>query len=257
MNTNQLYEIEDFLIENEESALIGRLAGSVTHEVSTPLGLGVMGVSHIKEKISHLKKLYESEEMSEEDFENFLTSASELCDSTEESLKKAATLINNFKDMASQQNSLQISHFNLYEYINEILLNLRNQLKKKKYNLILNFDKNLMIKSYAGLISLILTNFIQNSIEHGFKDHNSGDIIIDIKKDNDLVTLIYKDSGEGIDKVTQECMFEPFFSTQTDSKGLGLYGVQSVVQHWLKGTIECNSTPKQGAEFIIKFKEST
>ncbi len=64
------------------------------------------------------------------------------------------------------------------------------------------------------------------------------------------VRLSVKDSGVGMDEVTQKRVFEPFFTTKTSGTGLGLPVVFSIVkQH--KGYVIVSSRPGSGARFDV------
>lgn len=58
------------------------------------------------------------------------------------------------------------------------------------------------------------------------------------------------DSGRGMDEMTRERMFEPFFSTRVGGNGLGLATVREIVlQHG--GGLKVHSTPGAGTQFDI------
>ncbi len=66
------------------------------------------------------------------------------------------------------------------------------------------------------------------------------------------IKVSVKDTGHGIEPQIMNRIFEPFFTTKEIGEGTGLglpaaYG--AISEH--KGLIECNSKPRQGAEFII------
>jgi signal transduction histidine kinase len=59
-----------------------------------------------------------------------------------------------------------------------------------------------------------------------------------------------KDAGRGMDEMTQERMFEPFFSTRVGGHGLGLATVREIVlQH--AGAVKVRSAPGAGTQFDI------
>lgn len=66
------------------------------------------------------------------------------------------------------------------------------------------------------------------------------------------VCLDVKDSGEGIDAKVRERIFDPFFSTKTDGRGLGLASVIGIVRAH-KGTMFVASQAGRGTTFTVVF----
>lgn len=64
------------------------------------------------------------------------------------------------------------------------------------------------------------------------------------------VQLEVSDTGSGIDKQTQARIFDPFFSTKSRSRGLGLAAVQGIVRSH-KGVLRLSSEAGVGTKFTV------
>lgn len=264
-HTNEEYEVslenlkktQTQLIESEKMASLGGLVAGVAHEINTPVGIGITGSSHFLEMTNKLKKLYDSENMGEDEFEDYLNSSVELANLINLNLSKAAKLVNSFKQIAVDQTSEEKRTFNLQKYLNEVLLSIGNVLKKTQIKVNINCDSSIKIYSYPGLLSQIITNLIINSIIHGFDEGNKkGEINIDVKLSEEKLILLYKDDGKGIPLENMNKIFDPFFTTNRENggSGLGLNIIYNIITKQLNGTIKCKSNEPIGAEFLITFK---
>ena len=65
-----------------------------------------------------------------------------------------------------------------------------------------------------------------------------------------FIKVTFRDHGEGIPRVHLANIFDPYFSTKKEGKGLGLTVVYSIV-HNHNGRIEVESEPGQGAAFTL------
>jgi signal transduction histidine kinase len=113
---------------------------------------------------------------------------------------------------------------------------------------------DLEIDSYPGALSQVLTNFMMNSLVHGFPEGQAGTITICARlQDPDTVVIRYRDTGKGIPEKNIAKIFEPFFTTRRGSggTGLGLHIVFNIVAQSLGGTIAVESIEGQGASFIL------
>jgi len=241
------------LIQSEKMAALGGLVAGVAHEINTPIGLSITGITHIKDQTMSLKKLYDKQNMSQQEFENYLKINLDINDSIYLNLKRAAELIQSFKEVAVTQSNESKYDFNLRENIDHILISLRNHLKKTDIDVKIECDKALRIYSDPGSISQIFTNFITNSLLHGFKKGDKGIINIKVTEKDKNIHIIYKDSGKGIKKDDLPKIFNPFFTTnrQEGGTGLGLNIVYNIVTSKLNGTINAKSIFGQGVEFEI------
>jgi len=253
---NDLQEAQSNVINSKKMASLGEMVAGVAHEINTPVGSSLTGITHLQDTVKNLRDLYEKNDMSEDDFKDFLDTSEKVASALITNLVRTAELVRSFKQVASDQTSDIIRIFNVKEYINEILLSLRNSLKHTKHIVSIECDDNLMLKNHPGYFAQILTNFIMNSLIHAFNKNDIGHIDISIKKDTNIVTFTYSDDGKGINKEHLDKIFNPFFTTNRDDggTGLGLNIVHNIVTKNLGGTIECHSQLGNGTQFIINFE---
>lgn len=171
-------------------------------------------------------------------------------------LERAALLIKSFKQVSTDLSYESQRVFNIKDYLEEILVSIQPKLKKTKLAVKVRCDDDLVINSYPGAFSQIMTNLIMNTIMHAYEPGESGNILIEVKKDDQEITLLYSDNGRGMEKEVQGKIFDPFFTTRRGSggTGLGLYIVYNIVNQQFHGSITCNSLPGKGAAFTIRLK---
>lgn len=252
-----LKQTQDKLIESEKMASLGSLVAGVAHEINTPVGIGLTGITHFIEESSSLSKDYKNGMMTEEKFKSFLADTNEISLLIKKNLKRTAHLVQSFKQVAVDQTNDVKREINLKEYIDEVLFSLDNIIKKTNLNIDIIGDDNLLITTYPGSISQIITNLVINSIKHGFEEKEKGNINIIISEKNKKFTLIYKDTGKGIKEENLNKIFDPFFTTNREKggTGLGLNIIYNIITNTLNGSIKCKSQEGKGVEFIIMFDE--
>ena len=242
------------MVQSEKMAALGNLVSGVAHEVNTPLGNAITGGSIILKESKNLLSLMETGTLKKSTMEQGLQILNETSNLLLKSLTQAADLIRSFKRISVDQGAEDMREFNLYEYLQEILLTFHNNLKKVPVTVNLSGDHKLSLKSYPGVYAQILTNFIQNSLLHGFNDQTSDPTItIDYHIESDNLVLTYTDNGQGMDDNMRTIAFEPFTTTKrnTGGSGLGLNIIYNLVTQKLNGTITLKSEPAKGTTFTI------
>jgi signal transduction histidine kinase len=250
---DELENSKERLVESEKMASLGGMVAGVAHEINTPVGMALTGTSHLNDEIKELLKQYEEKELSENSFKEFINGSQTLCKSIENNLVKAANLVKSFKQVAVDQSSNENRKFNLKDYIDEILLSIHNETKKRKHKIIVDIDDNIILNSNPGAFSQIVTNFIMNSFIHAFGDDEIGEIKISaIVKDNHL-HFIYEDNGKGLDEKQKAKIYDPFFTTNraNGGSGLGMNIVYNLVTAKLSGKIKIESEIGHGVRFLI------
>lgn len=255
----QLTNAQNQLVQSEKMAALGGLVAGVAHEINTPVGIGVTAASYLKDSVEKIKNLSLENQMKRSDFEQFLQQTDESSDIILKNLNRAAELIRGFKQVAVDQSSESNREFNVYEYINEVLISLKPKLKKTKHKVEVLGDKEIEIKSNPGAFSHIVTNFVTNSLLHGFEHIEEGHMRFVLSKEGKFLKVIYTDDGAGIPPENIKQIFNPFFTTKRGQggSGLGLHVLYNSVTQSLGGTIECKSEVGKGVEFTIRIPIQT
>jgi signal transduction histidine kinase len=251
-----LKQAQDQLVETEKMASLGGLVAGIAHEINTPVGIGLTAITHFTEISKRLADKYQQNKMSKQDFDGFLVATTESAKIINRNLERTADLVRSFKQISVDQSSDERRTFNVKEYIYEILLSIHHITKKSNVAITLQCDPSLIINSYPGALSQIVSNLVINSTIHGFPNNEFGDASITIDKKSDTVMVVYQDNGRGIAKKHLSKIYEPFFTTNREhgGSGLGLNIIYNIVTNRLGGTITCNSEEGEGVEFIIRFE---
>jgi signal transduction histidine kinase len=110
------------------------------------------------------------------------------------------------------------------------------------------------IECYPGKLNQVFMNLLNNSIYaiRNFKDGH-GKITVSTSFENEMVVIKIADTGMGMTNEVKSNMFDPFFTTKEvgEGTGLGLSIVYKIIEMH-KGSIQVNSSPGEGAEFVIK-----
>lgn len=254
-NLDMIQEQQDQLLHAEKMAALGRMVAGVTHEVNTPVGLGVTAASHLQGRLATLTGAYEAQTMKRSDLESFLSEADETVRIILGNLDKAVELIQGFKGVAVDQSDEAVRRFDLKRYLEELILNLRPELKRTQHEVRLDCPEGIEVDSTPGALSQVVTNLVMNSLIHGFADRDRGLIRIEAAVEGDAVRIVYRDDGAGMTEEVRRQMFEPFFTTRRGEggSGLGMHVVYTSITHSLGGTIACESSPGHGVRFEIEF----
>lgn len=251
---DNLKRTQDQLIMSEKLAALGDLVASVAHEINTPLGIGVTLSTFLQEKHKELAQRFQENALNRGDMKQYIKANEEAIDLMVMNLHRASELVTSFKQVASDQSTLELRKFKVKEYIEETLISLRPRFRNTVHKIEVYCDKDMEIISYPGAVSQIVTNLVMNSLIHGFDGIENGLIEIQIRSIENGVAIDYQDNGKGISAADKQQVFKPFFTTKRNqgSTGLGLHIVYNTVVQLLKGNIELESDIGQGVKFMIE-----
>lgn len=252
---DELNIAQERLVGSEKMAALGGLVAGITHDINTPVGIGVTATSFLQERLVQIEAAYKDKTLSPKALEEFINDAKQSTSLLTSNLDRASELVASFKQIAVDQASEAVRTINFKEYLGEVIRSLHPKIKNTSHHINLDCPEELTLNLPAGAISQIFTNLIMNSLIHGFDGLENGIIDIIIKDDDNHVVIDFKDNGNGVSEQQLEKLFDPFFTTKRDQggSGLGTHITFNLVKQTLSGDIDVSSSPGNGLHYHISF----
>jgi two-component system NtrC family sensor kinase len=250
-----LQEAQSELVRQEKLASLGRLVAGVAHEINTPLGICVTATSHLVQELKLTREELAAGQMTEDSLQQFLDIVDQSLRIMTSNTQRAAALVRSFKQVAVDQSSDAIRSFNLNTYLGEVLLSLQPKLKGSPVKVEVECAEDILLDSFAGALSQVVTNMVMNSLVHGYEGAQGGRIAIRVALEDRTVVLDYSDDGVGMEAEMLAKLFDPFFTTKRGSggSGLGAHILYNLVTGPLGGTVRVESAPGQGLHYHLRF----
>ena len=237
------------LVQSEKMASLGNLVAGVAHEINTPVGIGITAITTLDERNKQLERDFQNQKIKRSSLENYIQFVKKSTKLILTNLQRTSDLVQSFKQVSVDQSHEQKRKFNLKKYLQDVILSVEPSYDKKNISIRLECDEDLEVYNYPGSFAQIFTNFIINSLVHGFENLNDGEIVINVEESENSLLISYRDNGKGISEDYITKIFDPFFTTNKQSgTGLGLHIVYNIIQK-LNGTIECESEINKGVLF--------
>jgi len=226
--TKELKEVHERLIRSEKLATLGKVTGSLSHELRNPLGVMKNAIYYLVRS----KKRYDKE--IQERYFHII----------KEQVETADKIIANALDFVRPRKI----HLEKIE-IGKIIDSTFSEIEVPK-----NID---IQKDYKGKITVVvdslqisqaIKNIALNSIQAiGGK---KGRIRIHSEKENNFAKIIFEDNGIGIKKDELIKIFEPLYSTKARGIGLGLSVIKDIIEKH-DGKVSVESEFNEGTKVII------
>ncbi len=186
----ELQTIRNHLVHTEKMASLGELVAGIAHEINTPIGNSITTISHLEIKACECSEKLSMGKMKKTDLEAFLEHCQQVAKISLTNLERGAELIRSLKKIAVDQSIGEKRQFELHEYMNDVLISLNPQIKRKNHKVILNCPPGIKVWSYPGAIWQIISNLLNNSLLHGYEEDEEGTITIEICHENEVPMTI-------------------------------------------------------------------
>lgn len=239
--SEELSEVQNELINVERIASLGKLSASVAHEINNPLS-GIL----IYTKLIH--KQIENQEINQKKRENILKQLKLI----ETETKRCGDIVKGLLDF-SRKDQDDFEHKHLNEILQGTYELMMHHIKIANITFLTDFSaRNDIIWCSPNQVKQACIAIIVNASE---AISEKGEIILRTRNtDNNTVRLEISDNGSGIQPEDIPHIFQPFFSTKRDARGIGLglaivHGI--VTNHG--GKIEVDSVVGRGTTISLIF----
>ena len=249
-----LQETQNFLIEAEKLAALGRLIAGVAHEINGPVGTSLTVASSLKRKAAVIANELAHGSLRRSALNEFLEHSDVASSQLVANLRHAAEMIELFKQVATDRHSSNRRIFDLGDLTEKVIRSLRPGLEEQDVALHVDCQPGLTMDSYPGPYGQVLTNLFINSVTHAFPDGMEGAVSVKVRASGDEnVEILFSDTGCGMSHDVRREALDPFFTTRRDlgCTGLGLHIVHTIVINGLGGSLNLDSEPGEGTEVRI------
>ena len=228
------------LVREDRLASLGRLVASVCHEINNPIA-SILTFNKL------ILRCIQEEDLPEEGVGAF----AQYLDICVREALRCGQIVKNLLTFARQKN-IELIQIDLKEMIDTILVLTSHQLEMNNITCDLTLpETSFTAKGDYTQIQQCLMNLIFNAME---SMADGGTLTLSGGQDHERKTVwvTVADTGYGIDPEDLPRIFEPFYTTKKEGKGVGLglsmvYGI--IREH--QGTVEAQSEPGEGSLFKL------
>ena len=221
------------LLQSEKLAATGRLAASLAHEINNPL-----------QAIHSCLQLLVDFDLSAKEQNEYINMA------LEESIRMI-DLVTRILDFA-RPSSAKMEPVEINEIVHQVLQLMHKHMEHGKWAIQQTLSDDLpQIRAIPDQLAQVIMSLLINAID-AMPDGGTLSIQSRLSAESSgCVEIVIRDTGIGIPAEIQSGIFEPFFSTKVDRPGLGLSVAYGIISRH-KGSIHVESSPQQGAKFILQ-----
>jgi two-component system NtrC family sensor kinase len=219
------------LVQSEKLAALGRITGSIAHEVNNPL-----------QSIQNCLHLAMRDTISEQKRQEYLRLA-------DVEVTRLVNLLSHLLDFYGPLPE-ERTPTDINAVLRDVLALARPQLERAGVRSQCNLDPQLpAADSVPGHLKQVFLNLILNAIE---AMPTGGVLRVTTRTAGQgSITIDFADTGRGIAPEDLPMIFEPFFTSKERGAGLGLAVSYGIVQAHAGG-IEVNSVPGEGTTFSVR-----
>ncbi len=227
--TKELKDTQEQLISEERFAVLGKLSGSIAHEIRNPLATIDSTAYYLK------RKLKDADEKTRSRLDRIINE-----------VKESTDIIQSLQDLTKLKEPKK-ARIDLHGIVEDgiCMSNI-----PRAVELVNNLTRDkLLVDVDEKQIAIVLRNILSNAIQ---AMEGKGTIQITAGKVEDgFVDVSLMNSGPGIEPENLEKVFQPFYGTKISGFGYGLT-ICKVIMEKNGGSIKAQSGKEKGVTFILR-----
>lgn len=248
LDNSVAHQLEQLVATSTKLETAGRIAYSVTHEIST-------AVQFVGNNAEFLLSAVETLLEQTPDPDEFL--AEEIPRALREMIVGTTQLARVISAMRSfgRPGEARRTTVDLANCLEDSLVITRYEYKDR-VDVAVDIEPGLEVKAIAGALNQVFVNLIVNAL-HAVKDRyaesRDGQLIVKLVRDGDSAIASIQDNGTGIPEEVREKVFNPFFTTKSTitGSGQGLAVIRSIVERH-GGSIWFETETNRGTTFFVR-----
>ncbi len=231
-------ELEDQLQRAERSAMVGRLASGIAHEIRNPLNFINLSIDHLREKYAPPAEGARAE-------------YTHILKTIKDELARLNRLVSDFLSYGRPA-KLKFREVDARSLIEEVraLVSTQSEQQNVKINILQNGGGEARLSADVEQIKTCFSNIMINAVQ---AMPEGGSLNIALRPNSSEIAIEFADTGQGIAPEEIEQIFEPYYSTKETGIGLGLPLTRKIIEEH-GGRIEVTSRPGGGTKFTVTLK---
>ncbi|MGE5656716.1 MAG: AAA family ATPase [Actinomycetota bacterium] len=275
---NELKLTQAQLIHTEKMSSLGQMVAGVAHEINNPVSFIYGNLAPAGEYVRDLLNiinLYQQhypqpvseirEELKKLELEFLIEDLQKILESMKVGAERIRDIVLSLRNF-SRLDEAQMKPVNIHEGIDSTVMLLQPRLRKEggraAIEVIKEYARLPLITCYASQLNQVFMNILSNAIDALELGRSSREesgkkptirIATEVTERHSVIVRI-TDNGPGMNPEVLHKIFDPFFTTKPvgSGTGLGLSISHSIVVNSHGGRLSCNSTPMEGAEFMLE-----
>ncbi len=231
-------ELEEELQRSERSAVIGRLASGIAHEIRNPLNFINLSIDHLREAFAPANAAQSGQ------YKQILTTI-------KDELARLNQLVTDFLSYGrpAKLKLRELDARTLVEDVRDLVIT-----KADEQGVKITIESNgsggandTKLMADAEQLKTCFSNLMINAVQ---AMPGGGELDINLLPNEELIEIEFTDTGIGILPEALEQIFEPYYSTKETGIGLGLPLTKKIIEEH-GGQIEVESEVGIGTSFIV------